>query len=131
MMKYWLSILFLFASLQLHAQMIINRDSLKYIIATTKEDTSKINALWNLGFSYAFVHQDSAIQYASEGLELSKKISYVSGEALNSMVLGMAMTLQGNYTSALQYGFSFLTLAEKLRDSFLIMRAYTLLEICY
>ncbi|HEX6847341.1 MAG TPA: ATP-binding protein [Chitinophagaceae bacterium] len=131
MIKYWLNILFLFTTLHLHSQMTVNRDSLRQVIATTKEDTSKINALWNLGFSYAFVHQDSAIQYASEGLELSKKISYVSGEALNSMVLGMAMTLQGNYTSALQYGFSFLTLAKKLRDSLLIMRANTTLEICY
>ena len=63
------------------AQIVTNRDSLKHIIATTKEDSVKINALWNLGFSYAFVHQDSAILYANEGLQLARKTSYVFGEA--------------------------------------------------
>ncbi|HJS52945.1 MAG TPA: ATP-binding protein [Chitinophagaceae bacterium] len=127
----WPIILFLFTYLHLNSQMITNRDSLKEVIDATNEETSKINALWNLGFSYAFVHQDSAIQYANEGLELSKKINYVLGEAYNSMVLSMALTLQGNYTSALQYGFRFLSIGERLRDSMLIARAYAALEICY
>jgi two-component system, NtrC family, sensor kinase len=124
-------IFLLFTYLHLNAQMITNRDSLKQVIATTKEDTSKINALWNLGFSYAFVHQDSAIWYANEGLELSKKTNYVLGEAHSSMVLSMALTLQGNYTNALQYGFNYLSIGEKLRDSVMIMHANDVLAICY
>ena len=131
MKRLWPIIFFLFTYLQLNAQMITNRDSLKQVIAKTKEDTSKINALWNLGFSYAFVHQDSAILYANEGVELSKKTNYVLGEAYNSMVLNMALTLQGNYTNALQYGFNYLSIGEKLRDSAMIMRANDVLAICY
>jgi two-component system NtrC family sensor kinase len=131
MKNYVLIILFIFANLYVNSQMITNRDSLRRVIVTTKEDSTKINGLWNLGFSYAFVHQDSAILYANEGLELSKKANYVLGEAFSSMVLSMALTLQGNYTSALQYGFRCLSIGERLRDSMLIMRAHIVLEICY
>jgi len=127
----WLVILSLLAGLYANAQMITNRDSLKQVIATTKDDTAKINALWNLGFTYTFVHQDTAILFANEGLELSQKIAYVSGEANSNGVLCMALTLQGNYTSALQYGFNYLAIGEKLRDSVMIMQANDALGICY
>ena len=73
MKKEWLVILFFLTDQQGTAQMITNRDSLKHIIVTTEKDSTKSNALWNLGFSYAFVHQDSAVLYASEALELAKK----------------------------------------------------------
>jgi signal transduction histidine kinase len=131
MKSQWLIVLLLFTSLYTNAQVLTYRDSLKQIIATTKEDTVKINALCNLGFSYTFVHQDSAILFANEGLELSQKTAYASGEANNNGVLCMALTLQGNYTSALQYGFNFLAIGEKLRDSIIIMRANDALAICY
>jgi two-component system, NtrC family, sensor kinase len=131
MKKNRLIILFLFTSLYVNAQMITNRDSLKQVIATTKQDTSRIIALWNLAFTYAFVHQDSAILYANEGLELSKKAGYTSGEAYNNLVLIMAHTLQGSYTVALQYGFNGLSIAEKISDSLLILRSNSALAICY
>ena len=131
MKKRWLIILFFLTYLPVAAQMITNRDSLKHIIVTTKQDSTKSNALWYLGFSYAFVHQDSAVLYASEALELAKKNDYILGEANSQMVLCMALTLQGNYTSALQYGFNHLEIGETLRDSIIIMRANDVLSICY
>ncbi len=131
MKKYRLIILFLFVKFFANAQMITNRDSLKHVVVTATEDTSKVNALWNLGFSYAFVHQDSAVMYANEGLEIAKKINYIEGEANSYRTLNMALTLQGNYAGALQYGFRFLSIGEKLKDPYMIMQAYTALEICY
>jgi len=108
-----------------------DRKVLKQQLSTAKDDTTKINLLWNIAFTYAFVHQDTAIIYANKGLELAKKTGYKVGEANCLNTLGMSLTGLGNYPAALQYSFDFLSISETLRDTSLIVRAYELLAICY
>jgi signal transduction histidine kinase len=107
------------------------RDSLKQLLAVAKEDTNKIGLLVNIGFTYAFVYEDTAIIYANQGLELSRKTGNKFGEASCLQLLSLSLTLSGNYTSGLQYAFDYLSLAKIINDPYLIVSAYDELGICY
>lgn len=108
-----------------------HRDSLKQQLANATNDTSKVNFLLDIGFSYAFEYEDTAILYANEGLDLARKINYKNGEGGHLGLMIIALFLSGNYTASLKYNFEYLSLAEKLNDTYLLVNAYDLLGLCY
>jgi len=107
------------------------RDSLKQELATAIQDTDKIFLSINIGFSYAFVYEDTAIIYANRALELSRRSGNQYGEAYSLQLLSLSLTLLGNFASGLQYGFDFLSVSKKIKDTLMIVQAYDNLGICY
>ena len=55
-------------------------DSLHQLLATTREDTIKVNLLNQLSWNFSETKPDSNLFYGNQALELSKKIHYTEGE---------------------------------------------------
>jgi signal transduction histidine kinase len=130
MKKVALILLFAFVTIKLFPQINI-RDTLKLYLANSREDTTKVNLLSDIGFSYAFEYEDTAIMYATEGLELARKIGYKQGEGSHLGLLAISLFLAGNYTLSLKYNFELLNLAQKLKDTLMIGNALDLLGLSY
>ena len=104
---------------------------LKQKLALAKEDTSRVNLFSDLVWTYMFTYEDTAMMYANKALELSKKIGYKKGEAQSLMQISLALTLLGNFTSGLNYGFEGLAKCEAMQDSTMLAFAYNNLSVCY
>src|SRR5665213_3652791 len=107
------------------------RDSLKHELSQTKVDTSKVDLLGYIGWSFVFLDEDSAANYGREGLEIAKQINYKTGEANCLDLLSFSLSLNGNFIGALDFGFKNLSLAENLKDTILIATANSTLMTCY
>ena len=107
------------------------RDSLKQVLSQTKVDTNKVDLLYDIGWSFVFLQEDSAANYGREGLQIAKQINYKTGEAKCLSLLCFSLALNGNFIGALDFGFKDLSLAETLKDTFLIVNANTTLMTCY
>jgi signal transduction histidine kinase len=107
------------------------RDSLKQVLSQTKVDTNKVDLLYDIGWSFVFLQEDSAANYGREGLQLAKQINYKTGEAQCLNLLSFSLALNGNFIGALDFGFKGLSLAENLKDTILIARANSTLMTCY
>ncbi len=57
----------------------LNTDSLRQLIASTKQDTTKVNALCILAFEIRRKALDEALEHISKAIEIAKKINYKSG----------------------------------------------------
>ena len=90
-------------------------DSLKKLLASTKEDTIKVEALVKLSFyDQTFQH---GLDLAEEALQLSRKIKYKKGEAHALHQLGNQYGLGiSNYPRALYYYLEALKIEEDLND---------------
>jgi len=107
------------------------RDSLKHELSQTKVDTNKVDLLYDIGWSFVFLQEDSAENYGRKGLELAKQINYKTGEANCLDLLSFSLSLNGNFIGALDFGFKNLSLAENLKDTILIATANSTLMTCY
>ncbi len=107
------------------------RDSLKHELSQTKDDTSKVDLLDIIGWSFVFLDEDSAANYGREGLEIAKQINYKTGEANCLDLLSFSLSLNGNFIGALDFGFKNLSLSENLKDTILIATANSTLMTCY
>lgn len=71
-----------------------------------KEDTIKVDLLIDIGFQYlAGIDIDTVLasQYAKKSLDLSKKISYVSGTAGAYNLFGIIENFKGSYDTSIEY----------------------------
>ena len=107
------------------------RDSLKQKLASAKEDTAKVNTLFNLTVFYTFTYPDTAASYATQGLQLAQKIGYKLGEAHCLGGLCLSFTFLGNFPSALDFGFKALAIFENLHDTTQIVWTNVQLMNCY
>jgi len=64
---------FLFLSVDLYSQKRMNTDSIKYLIQTTKADTSKINLYFQLTSDYVQSDTDSALYFLKKGKSIIDK----------------------------------------------------------
>jgi len=127
----FLWLLLLFSLTKIIAQTPYNTDSLKKKLATAKEDTAKVNLLFNLAVSYTLSYPDTAASYAEQGLRLAQKIDYKSGEAHCLGALCLTLTFLGNFPRALDFGFKALTLFENLHDTLELIVTNLQLMNCY
>ncbi|HEX6847395.1 MAG TPA: hypothetical protein VF144_10465, partial [Chitinophagaceae bacterium] len=102
-------------SIQISAINLFHLDSMKRLLETTAEDTSKVNLLRSLSYQYAFVQADTSVIYARQGIQLSQKLGYRKGIAGCSQSLAMGLWGLGNYSNSLQAGFTALHLFEELK----------------
>ena len=109
----------------------IARFALKQKLELAQNDSARIDLLYSIAFSSVFGYPDTAIMYAKKGLELSKKMENQKGESTGLSIVSSALTVAGNFTGALHYGFENLALSKKINDSNLIINAYIDLMVCY
>jgi signal transduction histidine kinase len=94
-----------------------NADSLKRLLTTAKQDTTKVNLLNQLSWAYIFVYADSGVYYAKQGLQLAETIGYAQGKLSNTVPLIIGLTNLVNFGEALYYGFKGIQLAQSLKDT--------------
>src|SRR4051812_29410744 len=87
-------------------------DSLEKLLVYTKGDTSKANILCDISDYYRGFDYDSALHYAMQALQLSRK-KFPKGEMRSYATAGIALRYSGNYTTAIEFFLRGLQLAEK------------------
>jgi signal transduction histidine kinase len=115
-----LSVLFIIACIISQAQ---NIDSLKKALARAAEDTNRINTYTALSLAYLWSYPDSALQYSTEALELSKKINFKRGEIFSLQLIGEGLAVKGNYSKALELTLKALELTEVSKEKPQMSRA--------
>src|ERR1700761_9840092 len=91
-------------------------DSLRKLLAGSKQDTNQVLLLSHLGFAYERVSPDSAIFLSQQALQLSKDLHFLKGEQRAQTALGSAFTGIGNYPKALTVYLDALKSAETMHD---------------
>ena len=91
-------------------------DSLKQLIATTKEDTSRVLLMYQLGRSFANSKPDTALTILGQALELSRKIDFKKGQVINLFLTGNVIMNKGNYPRSLEILLHALKIAEETGD---------------
>jgi tetratricopeptide (TPR) repeat protein len=76
-------------------------DSLKAILETLEEDTSKVNTLITICQQEYNEFPVNAVRYGHEALDLSEKLNYGKGIALANKYIGMGYYFQGEYWDAI------------------------------
>ncbi|MGN6491082.1 MAG: tetratricopeptide repeat-containing sensor histidine kinase [Agriterribacter sp.] len=88
----------LIVSLQGLAQ---NRDSLRLRLSVMKEDSAKVDALYQYGETFASDNSDSAIEYYNKGRALAEKLNFKKGIAGYSSYYIVLLNNKGAYKEAL------------------------------
>jgi signal transduction histidine kinase len=94
----------------------ISKDSLKILILSTKEDTSKVNLLIDLANRYPWSYPNTALIYANEALELAEKLAYKKGIYNARREITSALITLGNYPLALEYSLKNEELSQTFND---------------
>lgn len=105
----------LFYESSIHAE-AIGLDSLKFLLASAKMDTSRVLLLNRISMSYVNSKHDSAMWYAEEGLKLAREINFLKGEAYSLNALGKVFWITGNYPKSLEKLLVSLKILEKIND---------------
>jgi signal transduction histidine kinase len=106
-------------------------DSLKKVLQTQKEDTSKVYTLINLSFYFQGISVDISLAYAQHTLDLAEKLHFEPGIFYAEINLAGALLTLGNYPLSLNYGFKALSLAQKMNDPKALAFANGNLAQCY
>jgi serine phosphatase RsbU (regulator of sigma subunit) len=77
-------------------------DSLKLVLANSKEDTTKVNVLLSICKNEYRISQDSAIFHGNEALKLSEKLDYQKGIAYSYKYIGMGYFFLEDYWEAIK-----------------------------
>ncbi|HUM46589.1 MAG TPA: sensor histidine kinase [Chitinophagales bacterium] len=99
------------------------RDSLRIVIEHSKPDSNKVNALYDLGFSYVNSSPDSAVFYGMQAMELAKKLNYKAGIANADYVLGAGTFRKGDLKKAATYFQDCETIAKEISNKTLAIKA--------
>ncbi len=91
-------------------------DSLLNLLKTSKEDTSKVMYLNNIGNEMMYSNPDSAILLGNKARTLAEKLKWKKGISNSLGHLGRCYFLSGNYSKALDYYFKALNMSEELLD---------------
>ena len=109
-------ILFLLYLQCAYSQTTRQYDSIKYLISSAKDDSTRFWKTVEIIWGYLSSAPDSASVYAQQNILLGQKMK--SDEALH-MAYSQYTSLEqinGNYTGALQYGFQSLRMAERMKN---------------
>ena len=78
-------------------------DSLKTVLVSLKEDSTKVNTLLKLTKAYFNLNSPLALNTSLQARALSEKINYPKGIANATKFVGNSSYRQGNYIEALEY----------------------------
>ncbi|MGC4037424.1 MAG: adenylate/guanylate cyclase domain-containing protein [Chitinophagaceae bacterium] len=76
-------------------------DSLKKVLSTMKDDTSKVKLLLKIGIQYRSTDPQSAVPYTQQAVNLSTQLGYDEGLALGYKFTGLALYDQGKFIDAM------------------------------
>ncbi len=108
-----------------------NTDSLKRVLATTKEDTARVGLLYTIGRSYLYSKPDTCLLIGEQGFALSQRINYKPGQFFCLSLVSNVFANFGNYPKALQLNLQCLKIAEETGDDMIIARSFSLLSDIY
>ena len=92
-------------------------DSLQALLPIAKEDTSKVNLLNDLSFTFYSINPDEGIYYGKQGLELAEKLNWKKGMARANNVIGVNYGFgKSDYPDLLKYDLISLKIYEELED---------------
>jgi two-component system, NarL family, sensor kinase len=118
-----------------HSQELLNKDSLLRLLPKTKEDSSKVLLLIQIGQQYEGSEPEKAKQFYRQSLDLSRKIGYRLGEIKFAANYTYVLNMQGHYDSSLQINLESVNVAKQLKDKEYIFKtlfntgtSYRLLE---
>jgi two-component system, NtrC family, sensor kinase len=77
-------------------------DSLRQLLSTTKEDTSRVLLMEEIATTFIYSIPDTALFIAQQGLQLSNKIDFKKGQLLCLRATGNVFQSTGNYPRALE-----------------------------
>ena len=106
-------------------------DSLKQIITVSKEDTIKINALYEIGDQYQYLLLDSALSYFTKALELSDITDSKRLKASCLRQIGIVYETKGLYDKALETYFKALDAYEEMDNKQGIASCYNDIAIIH
>lgn len=78
-------------------------DSLQNIINTTKEDTSKVNAMLEIGAEYKNEDAKKTFEFANKAIDLAEKVNYKKGIASAKYLIGFTSYAKGDFSKAKNY----------------------------
>ncbi|MEO7394136.1 MAG: hypothetical protein ABIU11_04290, partial [Chitinophagaceae bacterium] len=102
MKKAFLILLFVLEVYIISAQQF-QADSLREQLKIAREDTTKVLLFNELSFLYVFSKPDSAFYYASEGLQMARKINYIGGESRILFILATYYRIKGYSSLGMQF----------------------------
>lgn len=93
-----------------------NLDSIANFIASAPEDTTKVEALIQLGKKLRNGQVDSATIIFEQALKLSEKIGWKKGEAFAYGTLATCKSIQSDYPTAIEFYYKALSIHEELEN---------------
>ena len=108
-----------------------NPDSLKQLLTTPIQDTTKVILYADISFTYAFLQIDTSIAYAQKAINLARQIQYKKGEAAAMSSYGWALWASGSYDKAIEAALKSLNLYKDLKMYEKIVSAYEALAVFY
>lgn len=93
-------------------------DSLEKKLASSILDTNRVTILSSLSIAYAQSNHELGMKYAQEGLLLSRKLGFKSGEADCLRRSGLILFFQGRFPEALDAFQKSVGISEKINHSF-------------
>jgi tetratricopeptide (TPR) repeat protein len=106
-------------------------DSLKNVLESEVQDTSRVLLLAKLSRTYLYSKPDTAMLLCRQGLSLSRKLNYITGEIVSLNMMGSIFNVTGNYPKALELLLEALKKAEYINDQENISRLMTGIGILY
>ncbi|HLX93918.1 MAG TPA: ATP-binding protein [Puia sp.] len=116
MKKIFIAFLLLLYLRVTYSQTTEQYDSLKILINSAKDDSTRFYKTVDLVWDYIYSNMDSAALYIRRNILLAKKIN---SEVMLGLAYGQYWTLEqlnGNYSGAIQYNLQSLRLAERKND---------------
>lgn len=100
-------------------------DSLKQLLQTERQDTSRVWLLNQLSRQYYYNYPDTALVLGQEALALAKATGFIKGEAMSLLRIGTVFSITGNYPKALEFHLETLKKAESIKDEQITQIALT------
>jgi tetratricopeptide (TPR) repeat protein len=115
---------------KVHADSNTKLDSLKKVLVTAKDDTSKVMLLADIAYAYRNAKPDTSILYAQQALKLSESLNYARGEARS--LIDIANIIENyNFPKALETYLKALQICEQIGDQSLISAALGNIGVLY
>src|SRR5688572_30423733 len=127
-----ISLLFFLVSMYCFGQSQSKIDSLLLVLKISKDDTTKVNILNELGTQFMRANSfAAATQYADSAIHFSEKISFKKGNANAYILRGSINIQQGKYAEAVENCSAALKICEALNDKACAANAYSRRGVAY
>ncbi len=106
-------------------------DSMKNLLSTGKDDTTKLNLLSTLVVAYTWSIPDSALTYVQQEMSLAKKMKSDYALSLALTGYGGVLSMMGNYSRAIYFELEGLKAAERSKNFLRMFWSYYYLALTY